>query len=145
MALSPHFQKLRNPILRKTIAKVATLRQVADAGGIGLAHLINTLRRATGLPDADVAEAGGAANPPAWLDRARIARRFDARPLIEKGERPMDAVLLEMEALPSGMLLEVTTPFPPAPLVDLAVKKGFSAWVCAESPQVVKTYFRKLP
>ncbi len=29
LELSPHFRALRNPVLRRTVAKVATLRQVS--------------------------------------------------------------------------------------------------------------------
>ena len=48
VSLSPTFQALKNPVLRRTVAKVATLRQVASVGGIGLGILINRLREAVG-------------------------------------------------------------------------------------------------
>ena len=36
MRMSPAFGHLRNPILRKTVAKVATLRQIAKIGDVPL-------------------------------------------------------------------------------------------------------------
>ena len=43
--MSLAFGHLRNPILRKTVAKVATLRQIAMIGDVPLGKLINSLRR----------------------------------------------------------------------------------------------------
>ncbi|HSM51463.1 MAG TPA: DUF1858 domain-containing protein, partial [Thermoanaerobaculia bacterium] len=42
----PAFQKLKNPILRRTVAKVATLSQAARIGGIAAPDLVRALRRA---------------------------------------------------------------------------------------------------
>jgi len=41
--MAPAFAKLRNPIVRRTVAKVATLEQAAKIGGISLQAMI--LRR----------------------------------------------------------------------------------------------------
>ena len=38
IGIAPPFKKLKNPILRRTIAKVATIRQIASVGGVPLAH-----------------------------------------------------------------------------------------------------------
>ena len=34
LRLSPAFRHLKNPVLRRTVAKVASLRQVAAVGGV---------------------------------------------------------------------------------------------------------------
>ena len=41
MRIAPVFKKLKNPILRKTIAKVTTLRHAAKIGNVSLADMIN--------------------------------------------------------------------------------------------------------
>jgi hypothetical protein len=41
--LDPHFKALDNPLLRKTLGKVATLNKVAMVGGIELARLLNEI------------------------------------------------------------------------------------------------------
>jgi hypothetical protein len=42
------FKILKNPVLRRTIAKVTSLKQAAVVGNVQLAVLINELRKATG-------------------------------------------------------------------------------------------------
>ena len=44
LSLSPAFAKLRNPVLRKTVARVTTLQQAAKVGGLNAGYLIQELR-----------------------------------------------------------------------------------------------------
>ena len=48
MELSPAFAKLKNPILRKTVARVASLQQAAVVGGLMVDELVNRLRKEVG-------------------------------------------------------------------------------------------------
>jgi hypothetical protein len=50
VAQAPAFQKLRHPILRRTVARVATLEQAAGIAGISVRDLVMTLREAVGQP-----------------------------------------------------------------------------------------------
>src|SRR5262249_47842830 len=43
VGMAPAFRKLKNPILRHSIGKVASLRQAAAVGGIPVAALVNRL------------------------------------------------------------------------------------------------------
>jgi hypothetical protein len=148
--LSPHFRALRNPVLRKTVAKVATLRQVAVVGGVPLGVLVERLRSAVGLaPLAAKGEGEGeggqtpATARPAWATEREAARTHDARAAIEAGEHPMPRVMTDLATLAEGSVYELVTPFVPAPLVDLARGKGFEAYsvVCGEG--LVRTFFRR--
>ena len=64
--LSPRFAKLRSPIMRKTIGRVATLHQVASFGDLPLSELLHKIqaeiRRVTG-EDVEV-DSGGASPGP---------------------------------------------------------------------------------
>lgn len=42
--LSPNFNRLKNPILRNSLARVATLEQAATVAGVPLLSLLNRLR-----------------------------------------------------------------------------------------------------
>jgi len=44
--IAPPFKKLKNPLLRKSVAKVATIKHIASVGGIPLDELINKIREA---------------------------------------------------------------------------------------------------
>ena len=44
IGLAPPFKKLRNPVLRKSVAKVASLRQAAAVGRVPIEQMINLLR-----------------------------------------------------------------------------------------------------
>jgi hypothetical protein len=48
IGLPPPFKKLKNPLLRKGVAKVASLRNAAAVGGITVHELVNKLRAAVG-------------------------------------------------------------------------------------------------
>ena len=41
----PAFKKLKNPILRNTVARIATLRQAAAIGNVKTEDLVNLLRK----------------------------------------------------------------------------------------------------
>jgi curved DNA-binding protein CbpA len=145
ISISPAYQALKNPVLRRTVAKVATLRQVARVGNVPLGSLISRLREAVGQEPAQSTEepAGHQGERPAWADPAAVTRTFDARETIESGGHPMPRVMSDLAELKCDEVYALITPFVPAPLIDLAAGKGFQAWSAAEGPGVVRTYFRK--
>ena len=146
--LSPHFRALRNPVLRRTVAKVATLRQVSSVSGVALGVLVSRLRAGAGLAPAVPApideEVGGAApERPGWANEREAARTHDARAAIEAGEHPLPRVMADLAALADGEVYALVTPFVPAPLVELAREKGFVAFSVTEGDALVRTYFRR--
>ncbi len=48
IALNPQFKKLKNPILRQSIGRVATLQQAASVAGIPTLEFVNHLRHEVG-------------------------------------------------------------------------------------------------
>jgi hypothetical protein len=144
VGLSPSFQALKNPVLRRTVAKLATLQQVARVGNIGLGTLVNRLRAAAGQgasTNEDVEPAG--AERPAWARDELVRGRFDARPLLAEGGHPGPAVMKELQRLGPGEVYVLVTPFEPAPLVDKAVDRGFEAWSQIDAGELVITWFRR--
>ncbi|MFB3905774.1 MAG: DUF1858 domain-containing protein [Acidobacteriota bacterium] len=141
--MAPGFARLSNPVLRKTVARVATIKQAAAMGGIPVPRMINELRRAAGF-QAVAVPTEGAAEPssrkPSWYRPECVVETMDARPMLEAGEAPISAVLKELRQLAPGQCLELITPFRPAPLVDVARKQGFEAW-SVEREQLYRTYF----
>jgi hypothetical protein len=143
--LAPAFGKLRNPILRKTIGKIATLRQAAEVAGIPLGALINMLRREAGIGEQTVTEDHASSdNQPAWFAPDKVVKSFDARPMLESGEHPVGIVMEHLKQVPSGGVYELITPFLPAPLLDMAKQKGFQVWSVSAGPDCVKSYLTKI-
>jgi hypothetical protein len=143
--MSPAFGHLRNPILRRTIAKVATLRQVARIGDVPLATLINTLRQAAGFKEewSEAGLAGGTEGAPDWMQNATIAKTLDARPIIAGGGHPLEQVLKALKELPAGSIYLLVTPFLPAPLLDLVKKQGHQVWSRKNDEGLHENYFLK--
>ena len=142
IAMSPAFAKLRNPVLRRTIARLATLRQVAQIGKIPLTRLINDLRKAAGLFEGtfDDLQIGSSSVKPAWFDKKNIRMTFDARPVLEQGGLPQARVLQDVRNLAEGAIYELITPFLPAPLIDKIKSMGYQVWSHEDQSNVIKTY-----
>lgn len=132
LELSPAFSKLRNPILRRTVAKVTTLQQAAKVAGISPILLLETLRQAAGLPIDGSNESIDIENEqkdkPEWFGEMNITIRFDARPIIESGENPMQEIIRLSKELQNNQIMELTAPFKPVPIMDLLKSKGFEVW-----------------
>jgi len=141
--LAPVFAKLKNPILRRTVARVATLRQAAQVGNIQIGHLINSLRKASGIEEFYENENTGQTESnkrPDWLNEANIAATFDAREMISKGEQPLGHVMKELKKLNPGEIYKLITPFHPAPLVDKAKSNGYKVWSVSNDEEIVETF-----
>jgi uncharacterized protein (DUF2249 family) len=141
----PEFEKIRNPVLRRTVGKIASLQQAANIGGVNVAELVNHLRCAVGQHegDLDLEENVYQLDTPVWFEAARISTWLDARPMLEQGEHPVAQVLADLMKLKEGEIYELTVPFLPAPLIDKATSLGFSHWVLEEEAELFKVYFSK--
>ena len=144
MEISPTFGKLQNPVLRKTVAKVASLRQAAVIGNVQLAGMINRLRAAAGLSSADsITESTAEVPNEGNVDREKIVESFDARPMIETGGHPMNLVLEKAERLNPGEILELITPFLPAPLIEILQGKGYNVVFNEAGENEYRTFIQK--
>jgi Domain of unknown function (DUF1858) len=145
MEMSPAFEKLKNPILRKTVAKVATLQQIAAVGGLMVDDIVNRLRKETGQ---DAADESGADSEylshgiPDWFAEEKIIARLDASPLINSGGSPMNDILSQTNLLNAGEIFELKTPFIPAPIIDMLRKKGYKVH-CIQMENHVLSFFTR--
>lgn len=146
--MSPAFAKLRNPVLRKTVAKVATLKQIAGVGNISLIDLINRLRQKVGIQEKFSESLDSEkinSDRPDWVNTDKIAKFLDARPIIESGGHPMEQMLKELVTLKDGQVYQLNTPFVPTPLLDVLKNKGYLSWSEQIEAELVKNYFIKKP
>lgn len=142
LEMSPAFAKLKNPVLRNTVARVATLRQIAQVGNIPLAALINQLRHAAGMKSQDFVETEATEQrAPDWFHKDRVVKTLDARPILEAGGHPVGQVLQEIKDLQDREIYQLITPFLPAPLIDKVKSQGFLAWTISGGENLFRNYF----
>lgn len=145
ISIAPAFKKLRNPVLRRTVARVTSLAQAARVGNVSVAELVQRLRAAVGQPEfvgeTGVTESTVLSEVPSHIDPAKVVETIDARPMIEAGEQPMTLVLKTLNKLEGEALLLLITPFEPAPLRDRARERGFESVSVRRGADVVDTYF----
>jgi hypothetical protein len=145
--LAPPFRKLKNPLLRKSVAKVASLKQAATAARMPLADLINTLRRAVGQQPYQCEPTDEAASyltaQPDWMDPANIVATIDEREATDADEMTLVTVLRAVAPSEPGQIVELITTFIPAPGIDLMKGKGLLVWSTEDETGVVRTYVSK--
>ena len=143
LELSPAFKKLKNPVLRKTVGKVATLQQAAALGSVALSEIINTLRAEVGQELFTESSVEGEINfeKPDWFDEEKVSVTFNASPLIDSGQNPMQEVFSQLGKTGDGEIFMLTTPFVPAPIIELIQKKGYAHYCNQLNKEMCHTYF----
>lgn len=138
----PTFKKLKNPVLRKTVAKIATLQQAASIGNIEIGDLINLLRKEVGQ-DLISIEFGNSytTNKPSWFDEKIIAQELDVREMLAAGEHPVNQVISDLQHLKASTIYKLISSFIPAPLIDKATSLQYSHWVVKENNELFNVYF----
>jgi len=142
--MAPPFKKLKNPILRKSVAKVATLQQAAIVGRLDPSSMIDQLRRAVGLAPIDATETPSAEDylgaAPDWFDSSCVATSIDDR-AGDSDEMAITRIVKALKDLPEHQVIELKTTFLPAPGIDVARGRGFRTWTVQEQDNLYKSYF----
>lgn len=142
IGLIPEFKKLKNPLLKKTVARIASLQQAASIGNINVGDLINLLRKEVGQSTlSDVAENTYNTDKPTWYDVQKIKQEFDVREMLAHGEHPVNQVIADLNQLPNDVIYKLISPFLPAPLIDKASSLQFQHWIKKESDELYFIFF----
>lgn len=143
--IAPVFKKLKNPVLRKTIAKVTSLKQAATIGNVPLPRLINELRKVVGQELSDNTEDNShvAIVKPDWANDEKVKLIYDAREDLENGVPPVSKVVKDIETISRDEIYLLITPFTPLPLIDIVNKKGFQTYSEKAEENKFFTFIRK--
>ena len=149
IGLSPRFQRLRNPVLRKLLAGRTTLAMASRMGGCTVIDFFDKLRplgfvvdEGSGQGDRECTTAGGTVVPAFMLNLAPgQVVGLDVRPILEGGTDPLKAIMEKVKTLVPGMVLKIVAPFKPEPLIRLLEKKGFESWSETMVDESVHTWF----
>ncbi len=68
-------------------------------------------------------------------------KRLDIRPLLQRGEEPLPAILKRVQELTAGTGLIVVAPFLPSPLIEMLGSEGFQSKVERGDPGSWIVYF----
>jgi hypothetical protein len=144
MSISPAYKKLKNPVLRKTVARIATLEQVARVGNIPIEELLKKIRSFLQIAECEddhTAKAGDLQQ--GEIPEFEIVETIDARPMLEQGAHPLNLVMTKLKQMNPGQGFILITPFIPAPLIDTARGQGYRAEFKKISEDQIENYFWK--
>jgi hypothetical protein len=157
--ISPKFQRLYNPVIFNTVAKITPLKKAASIGNIYLKEMLYQLNDAIGKGGEFLAYfksqipkmqeeflkkqfAPGAekSTRPAWMDKSGEFEELDARTI--DGE-PFTHIMDKAGAIKPGKGFILVQKFEPAPVIAYLGTQGFEHWVEKEAEDRVKVYFYK--
>jgi len=145
IAIAPQFKALKNPVLRRTVAKVATLEQAAKVAGIQVRELVLKLRQELGVEDGgEIVDTDGSVSleAPGWVSLDAEAN-IDGGALLDVGETPIARASTALAGMSSGEVLVVSAPFQPAPLIDSLRAKGHDVYAREESDATWRVWIKK--
>lgn len=143
IGISPVFEGLRNPLLRRTMGRVATVEQAARVAGVDPEMLAERLNRALRghAPAAPAArEVPGARSLPeregpsstmpaslAAIPAERVVD-LDVREDLRRGQEPFSRIMAARKEVSEGGVLRLRAIFEPVPLYAVMAKQGFDHW-----------------
>jgi len=146
IASAPEFKKLKNPVLRKTIARITNISQAATIGNLKVEELVNKLREKAGQGSLEQLDDSGAKYVticPEWFRREAVAQKIDIREMLNRDEQPVHEVLSAIKKLNENEILEIIAPFIPAPLLDKTLSLNYKHWLDKKSDSEYRVYFSK--
>jgi hypothetical protein len=143
---APAFRNLRNPVLRRTVGKIATVENVVQIGGLDLTTFINLLRREVGQPELLQDETNvpektqpSANQLPDWVT-GEPQFTVDGINLIASGEVPVNKVNALLPQLDTGRYILLITDFEPTPMLDALRKQNRNTFHQADIENTGRNY-----
>lgn len=145
--LSKHFEKLRIPILRKTLAKRVSIKQASLIGGIKIERFYEVLlplgytsdlNSSTSISTSDTKPM----NVPS-VTNSKNKHVLDVRDLLKNNKDPFNLIMRELKSLPDEHTLILINSFEPVPLIDMLTKKGYDCQSIQINEFIYHTYINK--
>ncbi len=149
---SPHFNKLKNKILRKTLASRVNVEQAAGIAGVDLNALLFKLNKSIN-PGFELLNQNAETNMKVSdevndhygfienIDNDKLIS-LDVRPIIDSGKDPFLEIMTKVKSLKDDEIFLLINSFEPIPLYSMLGKKGFEHKTTKEE-EVYKIYFYK--
>ncbi len=144
-AINPKFEKLNNPILRRSLATRVSVKDAARIGKIDVNDFLKSLEE-NGFeveyyhPQKDEEGKNIKLLPPDFSNREIIT--LDVRPIMEEGKDPFGYINKVAKQIKPEQILLIINDFEPIPLIDFLVGKNFIHWMKQDEEGNYLTYFK---
>ena len=132
---SPHFNKLKNKLLRKTLSSRVNVEQAAAIAGVDLNLLLFNLNKIVNPISAskfesansqkNISEIADSADDFLQSIKDRTTIMLDVRPIIESGRDPFTDIMAKVKSLKDDDIFLLINSFEPIPLYSVLGKKNF--------------------
>lgn len=147
VSISPKFNKLKNPLLRKLMAPRTSISMASKIGGCSINDFFDKLEPLGFNVDrnAKLNENETETNIPEFMKNLQEDKlvEFDVRKMLEAGEDPLFPIREKVRDLPTGSILKLINTFEPIPLMELLGKQGYESYSKIAGEDLVYTYFYK--
>ena len=148
-SINAHFEKLRNPILRKILASRVTIADAARIGNATVATFFEKLEPLGFQSENDsllvtktpVPAQARKKEMPADMPSELV--ELDVRQALATGSDPFNEIMEGVKKLQANQALKLINTFEPTPLITILNKRGYQHFVEEISPELVYTYFYK--
>lgn len=153
VGLSPAFERLRKPAMRKVMSRLVTVEQAAKMAGVDADELVARLNAVAPPPEWSVevnrahetAEPRGVAGvlPPAALSAipASAIVELDVREDLRNGKEPFSRIMAARRDVPPAGALRIRAIFEPVPLYAVMEKQGFAHHTEQQGPEDWSVWF----
>jgi len=146
IAINPKFKKLNNPVLRRTLAKVASVKQAAIVGGMEPIDLVNRLRESIGqepIKTKDSQESHQEDILPSWVSKNEPRGVMNANILLDEEKNPLAEAKKLLKELNSDEMIAIESDFKPEPLIEEFEKGGYRVYCKKINDNHYMTYIKK--
>ncbi|WP_181306562.1 DUF2249 domain-containing protein [Rufibacter sp. XAAS-G3-1] len=147
-SINRHFEKLRNPLLRKILASRVTIADAARIGGCEVDVFFEKLVPLGFEVKKQTNELAPTAMPPAsvfpeFLEKLppNAFTYVDVREDIATGHDPFLHIMQAVDQLDGQHALVILNTFEPTPLIQILQKRGYDSFTQVKEPELVYTYF----
>ncbi len=144
--INPKFKKLNNPVLRRTLAKIAGVKQAAVVGGMEPMDLLNQLRVAVGqkplVADTTEIQKDTQEETPIWITQIP-KESINANELLDKEDNPLAKAFNILRKFDKEEMLAIESDFKPEPLIEEFEKQGYEVYSNEIEKDNFMTYVKK--
>jgi uncharacterized protein (DUF2249 family) len=141
-SINKHFEKLRNPILRKVLAPRVSIAEAAKIGGTTVDVFFEKLKAIGFECDENTHVFRSSEMSKSFLINEDKIIEFDVRPILANGEDPLNRITQVLKSMSKDFTLRLINSFEPLPLVRLLESKGYYCKIERVADNMFIGYFK---